>query len=155
MSRRAIPAQEVLNYELQKKSEHKKVSIKSEYMASKMNVDNDKASIKAKKTSFRVFTNEILDGSIMTKDSLRRNLKLIFLIVGCTFIYISNHYAVIMKLSEIDTLQKDLTNVKYDALTISSQLMRESRQSYVREMVKTRGLELEDSTTPPYTIAKD
>jgi Bacteriodetes cell division protein (FtsL-like) len=124
-------------------------------MASIVNSKNEKTSLKAKKTSFRVFTNEILDGSIMTKDSLRRNLKLIFLIVGCTFIYISNHYAVIMKLSEIDTLQKDLTNVKYDALTISSQLMRESRQSYVREMVKTRGLELEDSTTPPYTIAKD
>jgi hypothetical protein len=57
-----------------------------------------------------------------------------------------------MKLSEIDTLQKELIDVKYDALTISSQLMRESRQSNVRELVKDRGLELEDSKTPPYTI---
>ena len=77
------------------------------------------------------------------------------LVVGCIFIYISNHYAVIMNLSEIDTLQKELTDVKYEALTISSQLMRESRQSFVREMVNERGLELEDSTTPPYTISKE
>jgi len=105
-----------------------------------------------KKTSYRAFVGEIFDGSFMTKDALRRNIKLILLIVACIFIYISNHYAVIMKLSDIDSLQKELTDVKYDALTISSQLMRESRQSHVREMVNERGLELEDTTTPPYTL---
>lgn len=110
---------------------------------------------KVKKTSYRVFMNEIFDGSFMTKDALRRNIKLILLVVACIFVYISNHYAVIMNLSEIDTLQKELTDVKYEALTISSQLMRESRQSYVREMVTQRGLELEDSKIPPYTIAKE
>lgn len=110
---------------------------------------------KVKKTSYRAFLNEIFDGSFMTKDALRRNLKLMLLIVACIFVYISNHYAVIMKLSEIDTLQKELTDIKYEALTVSSQLMRESRQSYIREMVKERGLELEDSTKPPYTISKE
>ncbi|MCE5174643.1 MAG: FtsL-like putative cell division protein [Bacteroidales bacterium] len=110
---------------------------------------------KMKKSSYRAFFNEIFDGSFMTKDALRRNIKLILLIVACIFIYISNHYAVIMKLSEIDTLQKELTDIKYEALTISSQLMRESRQSYVRNMVTERGLELEDSTIPPYKISEE
>ncbi|MEA4841486.1 MAG: FtsL-like putative cell division protein [Bacteroidales bacterium] len=110
---------------------------------------------KMKKSSYRAFINEIFDGSFMTKDALRRNIKLILLIVACIFIYISNHYAVIMKLSEIDTLQKELTDIKYEALTISSQLMRESRQSYVRNMVTERGLELEDSTIPPYKISEE
>ena len=109
---------------------------------------------KMKKSSYRAFINEIFDGSFMTKDALKRNIKLILLIVACTFVYISNHYAVIMKLSEIDTLQKELIDIKYEALTISSQLMRESRQSYVREMVKERGLELEDSNIPPYKISE-
>jgi len=110
---------------------------------------------KAKKNTYRTLINEIFDGSFMTKDALRRNIKLILLIVACIFIYISNHYAVIMNLSEIDTLQKELTDVKYDALTISSELMRESRQSNVREKVNERGLGLEDSTMPPYTISKE
>lgn len=114
--------------------------------------NKDQNNAKAKKSSFRIYLKEIFDGSFLTKDSLRKNLKLILLIITCIFIYISNHYAVIMKLSEIDTLQKELIDVKYDALTLSSQLMRESRQSNVRELVKARGLELEDSETPPYTI---
>jgi len=109
---------------------------------------------KMKKSSYRAFINEIFDGSFMTKDALRRNIKLILLIVACIFVYIGNHYAVIMKLSEIDTLQKELTDVKYEALTISSQLMRESRQSYVRKMVTERGLDLEDSNIPPYKISE-
>ncbi|HEY5499958.1 MAG TPA: FtsL-like putative cell division protein [Bacteroidales bacterium] len=111
--------------------------------------------VKVKKNSYRTFINEIFDGSFMTKDALRRNIKLILLIVGCIFIYISNHYAVIMNLSEIDTLQKELTDVKYDALTISSELMRESRQSYVRDKVNERGIGLEDSKIPPFTITKE
>jgi hypothetical protein len=110
---------------------------------------------KAKKTSYKALMNEIFDGSFMTKDALRRNFKLIMLVVACIFIYISNHYAVIMNLSEIDTLQKELTDVKFEALTISSKLMKESRQSFVRDMVNKRGLGLEDSTTPPYTIPKE
>jgi len=110
---------------------------------------------KVKKSSYRAFVNEIFDGSFMTKDGLRRNIKLILLLVACIFVYISNHYAVIMSLSEIDTLQKELTDVKFEALTISSQLMRESRQSFVRDMVVKRGLELEDSTMPPYTLKKE
>jgi len=110
---------------------------------------------KARKTTYKSLINEVFDGSFMTKSALRRNIKLILLIVACIFIYISNHYAVIMNLSEIDSLQKELTDVKYEALTISSQLMRESRQSFVRQMVTDRGLELEDSTIPPYTIAKE
>jgi len=114
-----------------------------------------KPKTKAKKTTYKSLINEVFDGSFMTKSALRRNIKLILLIVACIFIYISNHYAVIMNLSEIDSLQKELTDVKYEALTISSQLMKESRQSFVRQMVIDRGLELEDSTTPPYTIAKE
>jgi hypothetical protein len=123
-------------------------------MAAMVKANNEPTDVKVKKTSFRVYFNEIFDGSFLTKNSLRKNLKLILLIVTCIFIYISNHYAVIMKLSEIDTLQKELIDVKYDALTISSKLMRESRQSNVRELVKSRGLELEDSNTPPYTISE-
>jgi len=122
-----------------------------EAKASKMKASK----VQTRKKSYRTLVNEIFDGSFMTKDALRRNIKLILLIVCCIFIYISNHYAVIMNLSEIDTLQKKLTDVKYETLTISSQLMRESRQSFVREMVNERGLSLEDSTTPPFKITKE
>jgi hypothetical protein len=113
------------------------------------------AAEKKKKSSYRVFVNELLDGSFLTKDIIRRNLKLILLMVALIFIYISNHYAVIMKLSDIDNLEEELSEAKYEALTRSSELMHESRQSSIREQIQAKGLGLEDATMPPYTIAKD
>ena len=123
-------------------------------------MENDKTSKKLqrkgnRKASLRVFLNELLDGSFMDKGVMRKNAGLLLLLVVLIIVYISNHYAVIMHLSEIDSLQKELTEAKYEALTRTSDLMRESRQSFVQEMITQKGLELENSTIPPYTIAKD
>lgn len=123
-------------------------------------MEDDKRTKKQKeagnrKGSYRVFLNDLLDGSFMTKDVMRRNARLLLLLVGLIIVYISNHYAVIMRLSEIDTLQKELTEAKYEALTRTSDLMRESRQSFVQDMILQKGMELENSTIPPYAIAKD
>jgi hypothetical protein len=123
-------------------------------------MEDDKRTKKQKeagnrKGSYRVFLNELLDGSFMTKDVMRRNAGLLLLLVGLIIVYISNHYAVIMRLSEIDSLQKELTEAKYEALTRTSDLMRESRQSFVQDMIIQKGMELENSTIPPYTIAID
>ncbi len=121
---------------------------------------NDKAAKKLQKKgnrkgSYQVFLNELLDGSFLEKDVMRRNALLFLLMVGLIIVYISNHYAVIMRLSEIDSLQKELTEAKYEALTRTSDLMRESRQSFIQDMITQKGMALENSTIPPYTIAKD
>ncbi|MCX6308785.1 MAG: FtsL-like putative cell division protein [Bacteroidia bacterium] len=123
-------------------------------------MENDKTAKKLqqkgnRKASYRVFLNDMLDGSFMTKDVMRRNAGLLLLMVGLIIVYISNHYAVIMRLSEMDSLQKELTEAKYEALTRTSDLMRESRQSYIQDLITQKGLTLEVSKTPPYTIAKD
>ena len=123
-------------------------------------MEDDKRTKKQKeagnrKGSYRVFLNELLDGSFMTTDVMRRNALLLLLMVGLIIVYISNHYAVIMRLSEIDSLQKELTEAKYEALTRTSDLMRESRQSFVQDMIIQKGMQLENSTVPPYTVAKD
>ena len=39
---------------------------------------------------------------------------------------------------EIDKLKKDLTDIKYDALTRSSELMEKSRQSRIEEYISTQ-----------------
>lgn len=123
-------------------------------------MDNDKTAKKLqkkgnRKASYRVFLNDMLDGSFLTKDVMRRNAGLLLLMVGLIIVYISNHYAVIMRLSEIDSLQKELTEAKYEALTRTSELMRESRQSFVQDLMTQKGMTLEVSKTPPFTIAKD
>ena len=57
---------------------------------------------------------------------------------------------------EAEQLQfkKELIDIKYDALTISSELTEKSRQSRIEEYISAEGNTLETATTPPYLIRK-
>jgi hypothetical protein len=102
--------------------------------------------------SYSTFMKDVFDGTILTKGFISRNFKMIIIIVAGVLFYIGNHYKVIMCLNKIDELNVELTDVKYEALTQSSLLMRESRQSNVRKLVVEKGLELEESTQPPFVV---
>lgn len=95
---------------------------------------------------------DFLDGSFLDKKFFSQNAKLLMLIVALLFVYISNQYSVIMKLAEINRLQTELTDLKYEALMYSSELMQESRQSHIKSLVEEKGLELKELTEPPYTL---
>lgn len=112
-------------------------------------VENNK---EKKGKSYGAFMKDVFDGTILTKGFIARNFKMIIIIVAGVLFYIGNHYKVIMCLNEIDELNVELTDVKYEALTQSSLLMRESRQSNVRRLVQEKGLELEESTQPPFVV---
>ena len=56
---------------------------------------------------------------------------------------------------EIDKLKKDLIDIKYDALTRSSELMEKSRQSRIEEYISTEDSPLQTATNRPYLIKKD
>ena len=43
-------------------------------------------------------------------------------------------------------------DIKYDALTRSSELMERSRQSRIEEYISTKESDLQTSTNPPYLI---
>ena len=57
-------------------------------------------------------------------------------------IYISNHYSVEKLLKEQVALNRELQELKYEAITTSSQLMQMSRQSEVVNRVHEAGLDL-------------
>lgn len=94
----------------------------------------------------------ILGGDILAHNFLRRQTTLLILIVFLTILYIDNRYSSQQELIEIDRLKKELTDIKYDALTISSELTEKSRQSRIEEYLKTENTGLETATTPPYLI---
>ena len=66
--------------------------------------------------------------------------------------YIHNRYASQQELIEIDRRKKELVDIKYDALTRSSELMEKSRQSRIEEYISSKESELHTSTHPPYLI---
>lgn len=97
---------------------------------------------------------KIFLGDFLLSDFLRRQALLVVLLMIYTVIYISNRYACQQELVEIDKLRKELVDIKYDALTRSSELTERTRQSRIEEYVSAGESSLQTSTTPPYFVEK-
>lgn len=91
-------------------------------------------------------------GDIWTSDFLPRHIKLLSLILAFVIFYIHNRYASQKDLLEIDRLKLELTDIKYDALTRSSELLERSRQSRIEEYIKDKESNLRTSTQPPFFV---
>jgi cell division protein FtsL len=96
----------------------------------------------------------ILGGGILKEEFIVKHTKMIVLIVFLLFFYISNRYTCALKIREIDQLQEQLKDVKYQAQLTSASLTGNTRPSQVEELVKRRGLEIERAKTPPYKLRK-
>lgn len=105
---------------------------------------------KEKKMSLK----NILGGDILANDFFRRQTRLLILIMIFTIIYISNRYSCQQEMIEIDRLKKELIDIKYDALTRSSELTEKTRQSRIEEYISEKESDLKTSTHPPYLIKK-
>ena len=90
--------------------------------------------------------------NIIGGDIFRRQTRLLVLIMVLILFYIHNRYACQQQMIEIDKLKKELIDIKYDALTRSSELMERSRQSRIEEYIATKESDLQTSTNPPYLI---
>jgi hypothetical protein len=66
--------------------------------------------------------------------------------------YIHNRYASQKEMIEIDKLKHDLIDIRYDALTRSSELLEQTRQSRIEEYISEKGSDLQTPTNPPYLI---
>lgn len=107
---------------------------------------------KAKKAKNRTSLKNIIGGDILATDFFHRQTKLLVLIMVLILFYIHNRYACQQQMIEIDKLKKELIDIKYDALTRSSELMEKSRQSRIEEYIATKESDLQTSTNPPYLI---
>lgn len=110
---------------------------------------NGKATEKAKK---RTSLKNIIGGDILATDFFRRQTKLLVLIVVLIMFYIHNRYVCQRQMIDIDRQKQELIDIKYDALTRSSELMEKSRQSHIEEYIIRKGSDLQTSTQPPYLI---
>ncbi|MDH6312889.1 hypothetical protein M2137_001674 [Parabacteroides sp. PFB2-10] len=96
----------------------------------------------------------ILGGGVLKEDFIVKHTKMIVLIVLLIFFFIGNRYTCMQKLKEIDLLQQQLQDVRFEALSISSTLTGHSRQSQIESLVEEQGLELESAKTPAYELHK-
>ena len=113
---------------------------------------NKQEEVKGEKVKRRTSLKNIIGGDILATDFFRRQTKLLVLIMVHILFYIHNRYACQQQMIEIDKLKKELIDIKYDALTRSSELMERSRQSRIEEYIATKESDLQTSTNPPYLI---
>ena len=95
----------------------------------------------------------ILGGEFLTAKLLRKQTKLILIIVGFTLVYVSNRYSCQRDLLEINELTDKLKDAKYKALATSSELTEMCRESNVLEMLRdNKDSVLHIATQPPFII---
>jgi hypothetical protein len=107
-------------------------------------------SIKTAKTSS--FIKELLSGSMISEKIILKNLGYVSLITLLAAIYIGNRFHAEKLTRETTRLQKEVKDLRAEALSTSADLMYLSRQSEVYRLVREKGLNLEELKTPPYKL---
>ena len=86
----------------------------------------------------------ILGGGVLKEDFILRHTRMIVLLVVLAFFFIGNRYTCMQKLREM----------RFEALSISSELTGNSRQSQIELLIEEQGIDLEGAKTPPYELYK-
>jgi len=94
----------------------------------------------------------VFGGSVLTEDFFLRNMRFILVLVVVVILFISHRYTMLQGMSDVERLQQELKDVKYEALTISSSLTEASRQGEIEKRVEEAGLDLKVSNEPVYYI---
>ncbi|BAX80614.1 MAG: FtsL-like putative cell division protein [Labilibaculum antarcticum] len=95
---------------------------------------------------------DFIDGSILTKTEVVQQLPFIIFLVVLGIFYISNRYRSERVYRDMISLEKELTELRFESITTASDLMYMSKQSEVVKRVKSEGLDLIESTEPPIKI---
>ena len=94
----------------------------------------------------------IFGGGLLTENLFMRNIKFIVVLVLVMILFISHRYRVLQAMSDTERLHRELKDLKYEALTISSALTEASRQGEIEQRVERAGLKLKVSNEPVYYI---
>ena len=96
---------------------------------------------------------KILGGEMLNTQFLRQQIWVIVLITLFIIVYISNRYKCQQNLIKIDNLQSELEDAKYRALSSSSDLTQQTRESKVLERLHNdKDSTLHIPSQPPYII---
>ncbi|WP_291859331.1 FtsL-like putative cell division protein [Marinilabilia sp.] len=92
---------------------------------------------------------ELLYGRFLAEKSVGQHWGFLAFLVFLGVLYIGNSYQMEHHLDRQADLLHELKELKYEAITTSSELMNMSKQSEVMERVNNAGIELEVLKTPP------
>lgn len=98
------------------------------------------------------FIKEFLSGSMVSEKIILKNLGYISLITFLAAVYIGNRFHAEKITREETKLQREVKDLRAEALSTSASLIYISKQSEVFSMVREKGLNLEELKTPPFKL---
>lgn len=92
----------------------------------------------------------VLDGSVLTREQVTRQLPFLIYLTFLAIIYISNNYACQRLAMAIERIKNENKILRYEHISVKSQLMYLSRQSEVVERLEGTGLR--EALHPPVKL---
>ena len=118
----------------------------------KKNIEFDQSiEEKEKSLSFR----DLLDGNVLTRKAVLKQSRFILLLVLIAFLSIANRNHAEKTVIHLNRLQSDVKELRVRSISTSSELVRISRQSEVKQMVNRYELGLEENLEPPKKLIQN
>jgi hypothetical protein len=95
---------------------------------------------------------DLIDGNILVRKSIRRQYILVFLVASLCIIYIGNRYTCDTAMRRQRELVKEIEDRRFEFLGISAELTEESRGSVIEDSVSTVLPDLQVSRVPSIVI---
>jgi len=102
----------------------------------------------------KVRVKEIIDGTILVRENVIRQLPFLLFLTVLGIIYIGNRFHAEKMVRQIEQLRIEVSNLRSEQITTTSELMNISRPSEVASLVESRGLGLKESMEPPKKLKK-
>jgi len=111
-----------------------------------------KAQKSKQKKSGKGWMKGLISGTFITERLILNNMRYATLIVFLGIILITNKFQAERTNREIGILEQEVRDLRAESLSVSAELGGVSRQSEIIDLVKERGLGLEELREPPYRI---
>lgn len=99
-----------------------------------------------------IFLKGLISGTVISDSLILKDIKYSALILILGIIFIANRFSAERVEREIAVLEQEVRDTRAEALSVSADLGSVSRQSEITDLVKERGLGLEELREPPYRI---
>lgn len=95
---------------------------------------------------------DFIDGTVLTREFVLKQLPYIIFLAILAIIYIGNRYHAEKLVRRSGELHAELKELRAEAVTVSAELMHLSRQSEVLKLLRINNMDLIESLDPPRKI---
>jgi hypothetical protein len=115
---------------------------------------NKEPEIKPEKQKKKHSLSYFFGGSLLTEDFIIKQSGLLILVFFLILLFISNRYYCSKKLTEMDKLKRELVDLNYEQVFLTTRLTAISRQSQIEELLRKKEIELTKGNATVYQIRK-